>query len=131
MKKLLYTICLILLIFSTQNVVNAETILRQNFEESLSKTTSGTGHDYDLSENINPFETIGNIIEILLGLVGIVFMGLIIYGGFKWMKASGREQDIEAAKKIIRAAMIGLIIVLASYAITAYIGNVLFETVSI
>ena len=50
-------------------------------------------------------------------------MLLIIYGGILWMTAMGKENQVEKAKNIIIQAVIGLVIVLAAYAITSFIGN--------
>jgi hypothetical protein len=41
------------------------------------------------------------------------------------MTAAGNQEQINKAKKIITAAVIGIIIVGAAYAITAFIGNYL------
>ncbi len=68
---------------------------------------------------------IGKIIGAVLAFVGIIFFVLIIYGGFTWMFSRGNEQDVEKAKNLITSAVIGLIIVLAAYAITSYLGNIL------
>lgn len=64
---------------------------------------------------------VGNVISIVLGFVGVIFLGLIIYGGLIWMIARGNEQEVEKAKKVIEAAVIGLAIVLAAYAITYFV----------
>lgn len=65
--------------------------------------------------------TIASIIRIVLGFLGIVAVAIIIYGGFIYMTAAGNEEKIAKAKRIIRDAVIGLLIVLASFAITQFI----------
>ncbi len=64
---------------------------------------------------------IARIIQAALGLMGIVVVVLIIYGGFLWMTAGGDEEKIGKAKKTIINAVIGLAIILSSYAITQFI----------
>ncbi len=64
---------------------------------------------------------IGNIIKAAISFVGVVFLVLMIYGGYLWMTARGNEQQVEKAKNLISAAIIGLIIVILSYAISAYL----------
>lgn len=76
-------------------------------------------------KNGDPQTMIGNIIGAVLTFVGILFLILVIYGGLLWMTARGNEQQIEKAKNLIGAAVVGLIIVLSAYAITAFIGNAL------
>lgn len=53
-----------------------------------------------------------------LSLVGAIFLILIIYGGFLWMTASGNEEQIGKAKKILASSIIGLAIILLSGVIT-------------
>jgi len=66
---------------------------------------------------------LGIIIGSILSFIGVIFMLLIIYGGILWMTAIGKENQVEKAKNIIIQAVIGLVIVLAAYAITSFIGN--------
>lgn len=73
-------------------------------------------------------ELIGLVIGILLGFVGVIFLGLMIYGGFTWMMARGNESEADKAKKIIEQSIIGLVIVLAAYAITYFVGQALQPT---
>jgi Type IV secretion system pilin len=68
---------------------------------------------------------IANIIRIALGLIGIVLVVLLIYAGFLWMTAGGNEEQIAKAKKTITNAVIGLIIILAAYAIVVFVMRML------
>ncbi len=68
---------------------------------------------------------IGRIVGALLSFVGVLFLILMIYGGIMWMTARGNEQQVEKARSLIVAAIIGIIITLAAYAITMFVGNIL------
>jgi Type IV secretion system pilin len=63
---------------------------------------------------------IGVVVYALLSLIGIVFLGLTIYGGMIWITAEGKEERIEKAKKIIVNGFIGLVVVFAAYAISYF-----------
>jgi TRAP-type C4-dicarboxylate transport system permease small subunit len=90
----------------------------------LDDTAEGTGHL--LLGNINTLEgSISKIIALALSLIGVIFLGLLIYGGYIWMTARGNEQQVEKAKNIIINTIIGLVIVVAAYAITVFIGSTL------
>jgi hypothetical protein len=65
--------------------------------------------------------TIANIIRIFLGLLGIIATVIILYGGFIYMTAAGNEEKITKAKRILRDAIIGLLIILTSFGITQFI----------
>ncbi len=64
---------------------------------------------------------IGGIIKIALGFLGIVFFFLVLYAGFIWMTSMGSSEKVEQAKGIIEGAAIGLILVIAAYAIATFV----------
>ncbi len=64
---------------------------------------------------------VAKIVQGLLSVLGVVFFVLVVYGGFRWMKARGDEKEVTAAKEIITNATIGLAIVLAAYAISVFV----------
>jgi len=54
---------------------------------------------------------------------------IILIGGFKWMTAGGNEEQVEEAKKILIAGIIGLVIILASWGIANFVlGSLLNAT---
>lgn len=78
--------------------------------------------------NTSPYEreaTVGGIaatvISVILSLLGIIFVILLIYGGILWMTAAGNEDQIRKAMDLIKAAVIGLIIVVSAYSITYFV----------
>lgn len=70
-------------------------------------------------------ELIGNGIQIALSLLGVVLLGYVLYAGFLWMTAGGEEDNIKKAQGILRNAVIGLVIILASYSITLFVSRAL------
>lgn len=71
--------------------------------------------------------TVANIIRYALGLLGIVAVIICLYGGFIWMTSGGNEEKVTQAKKILTNGLIGLVIMLLSYAIVAFIMNSLLQ----
>lgn len=69
--------------------------------------------------------TIGTIIKIILGLLGVLFLVLTIYSGFLWMTAGGNEKQLDRAKKMLINAVVGIVIILFSFGITSFIINAL------
>lgn len=63
----------------------------------------------------------GSIFDTVLSLIGILFFALIIYAGVTWMLSRGNQDMAKSALNTLIAAIIGLIIVLASYGITSFI----------
>jgi len=72
-------------------------------------------------------ETITSVLNVLLGFLGIIAVIVILLGGFKWMTAGGSEDKIGEAKKLIGAGIVGLVIILAAYAIATYVINTISE----
>jgi len=68
---------------------------------------------------------VARLIRTAISIVGILAVLLIILGGFKFMTAAGDPTKIQSAKRVITNAVIGLIIVFASFAITQFILNTL------
>jgi len=64
---------------------------------------------------------IQTVISAFLGLLGIIFLVLIIYAGFNWMTAQGDEEKVTKAKDTLTRAIIGLIIITAAYSITYFV----------
>ncbi|MDD4271233.1 MAG: pilin [Patescibacteria group bacterium] len=60
-------------------------------------------------------------IKAFLGLLGIIFLVLIIYAGFLWMTAQGDEEKVTKAKDTITRAVIGLVIIILAYSITYFV----------
>ncbi|MFA6551447.1 MAG: pilin [Patescibacteria group bacterium] len=82
-------------------------------EDSL-KTSAGL-NDKD------PREIAANVINVILGFLGIIAVVLILIGGFMWMTAAGNEDKTGTAKKIMTAGVIGLVIILAAFGIARFV----------
>lgn len=67
--------------------------------------------------------TVINILNLALGLLALVAVVMIIIGGFTWLTAGGNEEKVDKAKKIISAAVIGLIIVLLAWAVVIFVAK--------
>ncbi len=60
------------------------------------------------------------IADIILQVVGVLTFAMFIYGGFLFLISAGQADSIKKAKKIIVAAVIGLIIVFVSYLLVSF-----------
>jgi hypothetical protein len=68
------------------------------------------------------FSTVaGKVVAAVLGLLGIIFLIMIIIAGFNWMTAAGDAGKVDKAKATIFRGVIGLIIVVTAYIITAFV----------
>ena len=69
------------------------------------------------------------VINAILGLLGIIFLVLTLYAGFLWMTAAGNDEQVTKAKSILTAAIIGVVIIVAAYAITNFVLEAVLQTV--
>jgi hypothetical protein len=87
--------------------------------------TAGNAAKYNVkdvnSETISLASIAGGIIQIFLSVLGIVFIALLIYGGYLWMNARGNMEQVTKAQDLIKDAVIGIVIVAAAYAITYFV----------
>jgi len=76
---------------------------------------------YAKADELTLSTTVGRYIQVALSLVGTIFLALTVYAGFLWMTAAGEEDKVTKSKNILQAAIIGLVITLAAYSITAFV----------
>ena len=73
----------------------------------------------------HPADIIVGILNIILGFLGLFMVCLLVYAGFLYMTAGGDEKKTTAAKGYIKNSIIGIAIVLASFAVTWFVTNTL------
>lgn len=66
-------------------------------------------------------EMIGSIVSVALSMIGVVFLALALYAGFKWMTAQGNAKDVTLARDTLINATIGIVLIVAAYALTNFI----------
>jgi len=92
--------------------------------EGLNQTAAVTVLDRSVGSDANFFQTFaGKLIGVVLSFVGVIFLVLMIYAGITWMTAQGNDQQVAKAKDLLINSIIGLIIIFAAYAITAFVGK--------
>ena len=117
-KRILIVMTGALLILSSGGVVFAQTA---NLHDQIGQKAYGQVSELTLSQ------TVGKIIRIVLGLLGIIFLALTVYAGFLWMTAAGNDEQAGKAIGILKTGVIGLIIILASYSITYFVLDQVFK----
>lgn len=100
--------------------------LAQLSEAQTDLTTVGTSIGVDATTNTLP-ELIGNIIAVLLSVLGIIFVVLVVYAGFLYLTAAGDDTKVKKAKTLLTQSIIGLIIIVAAYAIAAFVIDALTD----
>lgn len=73
---------------------------------------------------------IGQVIKVILAILGIIFLIIVVYAGILWLTAAGEVEDVQKAKRMITQGVLGLFITLAAYAITYFVVENLTAAVS-
>lgn len=125
-KKFIFTLLSLTLLLSANFALaqggTGGTDVGQEIFGELEKAGGSSGAG--LSEK-DPREIVANIIKSVLGLLGMVFLALMVYAGFLWMTSHGDNEKVQGAQKIIKTAVIGLLVILLAYALTSFVVNVL------
>ncbi|MBI4779656.1 hypothetical protein HY797_04385 [Candidatus Falkowbacteria bacterium] len=89
-----------------QNKINAQAVISGD---------SG----YDTSGDI--YGLIQVVINAVLSIVGVLLLVYILLAGYNWMTAQGEEEKVNKAKDTLKQAIIGVIIIVAAYAISVFV----------
>jgi|TARA_Y100000310_G_scaffold344313_1_gene456356 hypothetical protein len=117
--NLIFTVALLLFISIGLNAQAAGTSI-----EGLNVTQDAAGIS-ELSNADGPDAGLGAMagraINVIFGLFGVVFVTVILIGGYIWMAATGNEESIKKAKTIILNGIFGLMVIFVSYALVLLI----------
>ncbi|MDX9893606.1 MAG: hypothetical protein RB292_04335 [Patescibacteria group bacterium] len=139
-RKILTTIiiasCLIfnaVILVQAESAASATSIYEQAKSGAQAAIDASVGGGESVDTSGDPFLTgLAVIINSLLTFIGIIFFMLLIYAGFLWMTARGKEEQVDKAKRITREVVIGLIIIVLARIITEFvltqIGNAIQST---
>jgi hypothetical protein len=82
------------------------------------------------TEGATPLGIIIGVINTLLGLLGLFFVILLIFGGFTFMTSQGDAKKVDKAKAIIRNAVIGVAIILFAFIISRIVFTMILSAVN-
>jgi len=66
---------------------------------------------------------IGAFLKLILVIASLVFFFILVMGGINWILSGGDKAKTEGARNQITAALVGLVIVFAAWAIAQLIGT--------
>ena len=122
MRRFLFALALGFMLASaaanTANAASARPAMGRAIEflGAIEDRVLGDGNDSAEVQDI-----VANVVQIILSLTGLVFIVLIIYGGYMWGTARGNTDKVDTGRKLIFEAIIGVIIVFGAYILTAFV----------
>lgn len=128
--KYLNAIFFSLLLFSTGAIpVSAQEDLGTAYEtvtEGLGVTAEQAGFE----DVMTLPEMIAAFFNVILSLTGLAFLILLVYGGIMYLTASGDAERAKKAMRLITQAVIGIVILLAAFALAQFIFSQLSQTLT-
>lgn len=88
--------------------------------EDIQSNINQTADNVGITDTRAPEVLVGQIINTLLGFLGVIFLLLTIYAGFKWMTTNNPEEIKKVRAKLVNA-VIGLAIILAAYLLVNFV----------
>jgi hypothetical protein len=125
LKNLLLKISVGLYLFFVSLPVRAQ-LLNPDGSKQVADNMKSTGQAATFNtsgdkNNLLLSTTAGTIVTAFLSVLGIIFLVMVLIGGFNWMTAAGSDDKVSKAKATLIRGVIGLIIVVAAYVITAFV----------
>jgi len=71
--------------------------------------------------NVTMITIIARVIKFVLGIVGVLALIMIIYGGILWMTSGGNVDQVKKGRNTLVWAILGLAIVFFAYSIVTFV----------
>ena len=100
-------------------------------KDILGEIKSPTNVKQDLSDLANMGVLLNNILKLLIVVGGLYALLNIVLAGYQFIGAANDPKKIEAAWAKIWQSIIGLLIIVASFALAALLSQILFGDVKV
>lgn len=117
-KKLFVSVISLLFLLTSVSSVLADP---NSISGATAKQTSAFMTTAGFSQTAQAEGIISVIIRLILSFLAVIFVILMIFSGYQWMTAGGNEEQVKKAQTRIKNAVIGLVVVILAYAITAFV----------
>lgn len=101
--------------FTPSTIYAANEIQNTSLPSNVQAMSSGQGLAYYIAILWRSVVTVG----------GLAFIIFLIWGGVEWLTAGGNKDRVQTAQSMITNAVIGLAILVGSYAIALFVQNAL------
>ena len=81
------------------------------------------GGDFAVLGGLTIGGIVAGLIRLILVIAALVFFFILVIGGIRWIASGGDKTQTEAARNQITAALVGLVIVFAAWAIVQLINT--------
>ncbi len=122
MSKFLIIFFLFLsVVFAPVLVVKAEGYAQTQLNAAAGAQGANFGQAKD------PRAILMTVVQVVLGCVGILFTGYLVYGGFLMLTSRGEEEKVTKGRKILQWGVIGMFVILSAYSIVLFVNRYMKE----
>lgn len=107
------------------NVLPARAVLTSDIAAQTQSAAGEKGANFGPARD--PRLVAAKVIEVVLGLLGTVFLVYLVYAGFLILISQGEEEKVKQGKKIIIWSTLGIFVVLSAFSITLIVDRYLRE----
>lgn len=111
-------IVFLMILISVFYVLPCSANLSEDVNKKLDPFASQSGIKNENNADITVSQYIGKIVTAVLSFVGVIFFVLVLWGGFLWMTAHGKSDQVDQATTIIIQATVGIAVIMCAYVIT-------------
>lgn len=69
----------------------------------------------------DPRAIMATVIQVILGMMGILFTAYLVYGGFLMLTSRGEEEKITKGRKILQWGVIGMFVIFSAYSAVLFV----------
>jgi amino acid transporter len=109
------------LLTSAESPVNPSDFGYNNIGQYFGQERNATFNTLKVGQYKDPRELARNIINIVLGFLGIIAVVIVLFAGFQWMTAGGEEEKVKEAQQRLIQGAIGLVLIVAAWMIAYYV----------
>lgn len=93
-----------------------------NLPEQLQKNVSEVSEKLGLPEPLKNIRgALAAIMDTIFISAAVIFLLMLLFGGITYLLGAGNEETTARAKRMMLDSIVGLVITLASYAITVFV----------
>lgn len=64
---------------------------------------------------------VGRFLNVVLGFIGLILFGYIVYGGILYMSAAGDDKQVKTAKDTLQNAVVGVFMILLAFGVSSFV----------
>lgn len=85
----------------------------------------GTNYGFGKQEFSSPGSILSNFLPFFFSIVGLIILFYIIFASFKILTSGGNKEELQKAKQMLSHGVIGILILILSFAIVQYVFEVI------